>query len=83
VQGQLNHSSATPKRKGDKAQRMWEDFLRAFCLMLIFEGVVPFLYPNRWRRLVAVLAPINDKNIRLMGLSSVAIGLAVLLLLRA
>jgi len=60
---------------------MWEEFGKAFCLMLIMEGIMPFLYPDRWRKLVATLATISDRDLRVMGLVSMLIGLGVLLFL--
>jgi len=32
---------------------MWEALLTAFALMLVLEGIIPFLYPAKWRNLVA------------------------------
>ncbi len=61
---------------------MWESLLSAFCLMLIIEGILPFLYPHRWRQMVATLANVDDKNLRFMGLVSILIGLGLLYLLR-
>lgn len=58
---------------------MWEHLGKAFCLMLIIEGIVPFLYPSRWRLMVAALAKVNDSQLRVMGLASMLIGLALLL----
>lgn len=60
---------------------MWQELARALCLMLIIEGILPFLYPNRWRQLVATLSTINDRNLRLMGLVSMMLGLVALLAL--
>lgn len=57
---------------------MWEDLGKAFCLMLVIEGVLPFLYPNRWRRLVIVIAQVSDRQLRITGLISMVMG-AVLL----
>jgi uncharacterized protein YjeT (DUF2065 family) len=59
-----------------------QHLLVAFCLMLILEGVLPFLYPQRWRRLVVQLAQISDRNMRFLGLASMLLGLALLLLVR-
>jgi uncharacterized protein YjeT (DUF2065 family) len=56
--------------------------LLAFCLMLIMEGILPFLYPQRWRNLVAQLAQISNRNMRLLGLASMLLGLSLLLLVR-
>lgn len=61
---------------------MWEEFARAFCLLLVLEGVLPFLYPTRWRRLVANLAIITDRQLRIMGLFSMLIGVGLLFLLK-
>ena len=60
---------------------MWEALLQAFCLLLIIEGVIPFLYPSKWRRLVAQLALITDHQLRVMGLLSMLLGLSILYLL--
>ncbi|WP_075185449.1 DUF2065 domain-containing protein [Teredinibacter haidensis] len=60
---------------------MWEELGKAFCLMLIIEGILPFLYPDRWRKLVATLAFIDDRRLRIMGLVSMLIGLALLLIM--
>jgi len=58
---------------------MWEEFGKAICLMLIIEGILPFLYPHRWRQMVAMLAGTKDSHLRLMGLASMLIGLMILL----
>jgi uncharacterized protein len=60
---------------------MWEALLQAFCLLLIIEGVIPFLYPSKWRWLVAQLALITDHQLRVMGLLSMLLGLSILYLL--
>jgi len=51
-----------------------------FCLMLIIEGVIPFLYPKRWRNLVQQLALISDRSLRLIGLASMLLGVIALYL---
>ena len=56
--------------------------LVAVSLMLVLVGILPFLYPQRWRRLVAQLAQISDANMRVLGLLSMLIGLALLWLVR-
>jgi hypothetical protein len=59
---------------------MWESLAQAFCLMLILEGIMPFLYPSRWRQLVATLALVSDRQMRTLGLVSMLIGVAALYL---
>lgn len=51
-----------------------------FCLMLILEGVIPFLYPQRWRNLVQQLALVDDRTLRFIGLASMLAGLGLLYL---
>ncbi|MBT8765553.1 DUF2065 family protein [Pseudomonas boanensis] len=60
---------------------MWQELGIAFCLMLVLEGVLPFLYPRRWRAAVLGLADLTDRHLRLMGLSSMLLGTGLLYLL--
>lgn len=60
---------------------MWEDWARALCLLLVLEGVIPFLYPRRWRSLVTQLALVTEKHIRIMGLGSMLAGVGLLYLI--
>lgn len=60
---------------------MWEELGKAFCLMLVLEGIIPFLYPHRWRKLVASLAAVSDKQLRTMGFFSMLTGAGLLYLL--
>lgn len=58
-----------------------QQLLIAFSLMLVLEGVVPFLYPQRWRQLVSRLAEIDDRQLRIVGLISMLVGVALLYLI--
>jgi len=60
---------------------MWEDLLRALCLMLVIEGILPFLYPARWRQLVVALADVSDRQLRVAGLISMLAGVALLFII--
>ena len=60
---------------------MWREFGIAISLMLVIEGIIPLLYPGRWRKLVAALAEIDDKALRLMGLGSMITGIILLYLI--
>jgi len=59
---------------------MWEELGIALCLMLVLEGIIPFLYPARWRQLVSVLAGIDDRTLRITGLASMVTGTVLLYL---
>ena len=50
--------------------------------MLVIEGVVPFLYPRRWRLLALSLAEVDDRTMRIAGLASMVAGTLLLYLVR-
>lgn len=56
----------------------WQDIGTALSLMLIFEGVLPFLVPNRLRVVAITVLQLNDQTLRAVGLISMALGLGVL-----
>lgn len=60
---------------------MWHDLAVAVCLMLVIEGIIPFLAPGRWRKLLLMLDQIDDNTMRMIGLASMLTGTAVLLLI--
>lgn len=59
---------------------MWRDFIAALGLMLVFEGMMPFLSPSRWRRMALSMISQHDPVLRIMGLVCMLIGVAVLVL---
>ena len=59
----------------------WVEIARAFCLMLIIEGIIPFAHPNRWRSLLETASKTDDNLLRAVGLCSMLIGLGCLYLL--
>ena len=61
---------------------MWQDIATALCLMLVIEGILPFLYPRRWREMVAMLAEVDDRTMRIIGFGSMVTGVSVLYLVR-
>ena len=50
----------------------------AFGLMLIFEGIFPFLSPQGWRDKMAQLMVLQDGQIRFFGLVCIGVGLLML-----
>jgi uncharacterized protein YjeT (DUF2065 family) len=69
-----------PGRVRRVASQMWHEFLIALCLMLVIEGVVPFLSPGGWRNMVSTAARMDDRSLRIMGLASMLTGTALLYL---
>ena len=61
---------------------MWKELAIALCLVLVIEGIMPFLYPRRWRALAMTLAEVPDGTMRLVGLVSMLAGTALLYLIR-
>lgn len=59
---------------------MWETFLIAIALMLILEGMLPFLSPQTWREAFRKMIEINDHQIRFIGLTTMLVGLMLLLI---
>ncbi len=60
---------------------LWHELALAISLVFIIEGILPFLYPSRWRRMVATLARTDNRTMRIMGLTSMLLGLALLYLI--
>ncbi|MDA0977003.1 MAG: DUF2065 domain-containing protein [Proteobacteria bacterium] len=60
---------------------MWHDLGVALCLVLVIEGIVPFLYPRRWREMVRMLSDVDDRTMRLTGLFSMLVGTGLLYLI--
>lgn len=60
---------------------MWQEIGIAICFVLVLEGILPFLYPRRWRAAVLGLASLKDRHLRLMGLASILLGTGLLYLL--
>ena len=54
--------------------------LGAIALMLVLEGLLPFLSPQRWRSMFQKATQLSDGQIRFVGLSSMLIGVVMLLL---
>ncbi len=61
---------------------LWELLLAACALMLVLEGLLPFFSPGAWRRLFEQATKMSDGQIRFLGLSSMLLGLVLLLLFR-
>ena len=52
--------------------------LMAFALMLVIEGLLPFLAPKAWRETFLRLMQLSDGQIRFFGLTSMIVGLFLL-----
>ncbi|MEM7401040.1 MAG: DUF2065 domain-containing protein [Pseudomonadota bacterium] len=61
---------------------MWNELLVAIALVLVIEGVIPFLAPEKFRRALAQLVQMPDQVLRVIGLASMTVGIIVLYVLR-
>jgi hypothetical protein len=61
---------------------MWEDLLVALALVLVIEGVWPFLSPDGVRRALLLMAEQDDRSLRSAGLVSMLAGVALLYLVK-
>lgn len=64
------------------SDQFWQALAAGLALMLIIEGVIPFLYPQRWRQLVEQLSQVSNQALRVMGLISMVLGVLLLYWIR-
>ncbi|MCK9469183.1 MAG: DUF2065 domain-containing protein [Porticoccaceae bacterium] len=58
------------------------DLAKALCLVLVIEGIMPFVAPRRWRNLAQLMAQIDDRTMRIMGFTSMVLGAVLLFFLK-
>lgn len=61
---------------------MLETLLVALGLMLVVEGLLPFLSPRIWRQTFLRITQMADGQLRFMGLTSMLVGLLILIFTR-
>jgi hypothetical protein len=59
---------------------MWNDLWVALALMLVLEGIVPFLSPDTLRRMLVTVIQMDNRSMRIAGLISMLAGVALLYL---
>ncbi len=60
---------------------MWVTLFSALALVLVFEGLLPFISPARWRQLFEQATKLSDGQLRFLGLSSMLAGMFLLVVL--
>ena len=60
----------------------WIEILTAVALVLIIEGMLPFVGPGRYKQLVVQIAQLDDNQLRILGLVSMIAGLLLLFIVR-
>lgn len=61
---------------------MWTDLLSAIALVLILEGIIPFINPEILRKMYLMVSQMDNNSLRFMGLSSMIVGLLMLYFVR-
>lgn len=61
---------------------MGDLLLGALAMMLVLEGLLPFLSPGAWRQVFERATRMSDGQIRFVGLTSMIVGLVLLAIWR-
>lgn len=61
---------------------MLDSLLAALALMLVVEGILPFLNPGALRRTLQAVGQMDDRSLRITGLASMLSGVLLLYLVR-
>ncbi len=61
---------------------MWDDLWVALALMLVLEGILPFVNPRGFRKMMQTVSDMDDKALRNAGLFTMVAGLLLLYLVR-
>ncbi len=60
----------------------WDVMWVATALMLVIEGIIPFLKPDAMRKALTLIAQMDDRSLRIGGLVSMAAGVVLLYLVK-
>jgi len=60
----------------------WSDLLAALALVLVIEGIVPFVSPQSLRNMLETVSQIDDRTLRIVGLASMICGVILLYVVR-
>lgn len=60
----------------------WQDLLAALALVLVIEGMVPFLNPQSLRRLLETVSQLDDRTLRITGFINMLCGVVMLYIVR-
>ena len=61
----------------------WSEILTAVALLLVIEGMLPFVRPSRYKQLVAQIIRLSDSQLRSYGLTAMIAGLLLLFFVRS
>ncbi len=61
---------------------MLVEILTAFCLVLVLEGILPFLNPEGYKRAMRAMLQVDSERMRIVGLCSMIAGVVLLTIVR-
>jgi uncharacterized protein YjeT (DUF2065 family) len=56
-------------------------FFATVALVFIFEGILPFVFPQFWKKMMTQAVEQDEKSLRTMGFISITIGMIILYIL--
>lgn len=62
---------------------MWQEFYIACALVLVIEGILPALNPRAFKRTMRMVTELDERMIRIWGLSIMAIGAVLVFVLKS
>lgn len=57
---------------------MWHDLFIALALVLVIEGLLPFLNPAGFKQAMQMISQMTDKQLRVTGFVSMMLGLLLM-----
>jgi len=57
-------------------------FIAAIALVLVLEGIMPFLAPQQWKQMLQQISQMSDKNLRIMGAVMMIVGALLFKIIR-
>ena len=57
---------------------MWHDLLLAVALLLVIEGLLPFLNPAGFKQAMQMISQMTEKQLRISGFASMMLGLLLM-----
>lgn len=61
---------------------MWKSILVALALMMVFEGIMPFISPAAMRKALLQVLQLDDKTLRIIGAGLMFSGLILIFLVK-
>lgn len=56
----------------------WQDLFKVLGMVLVVEGLMPFIVPDRWRNMMVKITSQNNSSLRSMGFFSMIVGLIII-----